>query len=215
MAGRRPAEPGRIRPPLPGICGGLPATCALERSPVGDGDELTERDGKLCERVVEGLEGTLRRTPKTSLSSEAASQTSTAVLSSMGLQKSVTSIPPLTRCASSRTDGSPFFSVLSVSGDLVSGRREHPPVAAEVVEALTADLALARVSGEPVERVVAVGDLHAAVGPAGPTEQRCLDPGYRVRPARCEQRRPVGGAGARAGALALLVLGEEIQRATV
>src|SRR5438046_7924681 len=50
-----------MRPHLAGIPGGLRATCCPERSRVGDGDELAERRGELSERVVERLEGTLRR----------------------------------------------------------------------------------------------------------------------------------------------------------
>src|SRR5690242_17224671 len=92
----------------------------------------------------------------------------------------------------------------SSGGDLVSGGREHPPLTAEVVEALTVGLTPTHVSGVPVERVMSVRDLHTAVGPASPAEQGLLRPGDRVRLARRDQRRPVGGARARAGALALL-----------
>ena len=58
----------------------------LERSRVGDGDELVERRRELCERVVEGLEGALRRDGEDERLLGAASQTSTVVLSSSGLQ---------------------------------------------------------------------------------------------------------------------------------
>src|SRR5689334_15246517 len=68
----------------------------------------------------------------------------------------------------------PLVLVARASGaarhDLVAGGRNHPPLRSEVIEALAAGQAFPRVPRELVERVVAVGDLPAAVRPAGRAE---------------------------------------------
>src|SRR3954454_15138790 len=99
--------------------------------------------------------------------------------------------------------------------DLVSGRRDRPPPAAEVRQSLAGGLACGCVSREPVERVSAVGDLHAAVAAPDGAQERLAGPVDRLRLAPCRQRGPVTGAQARAGALAMPVLGKEVQRAAV
>src|SRR4051794_6598562 len=78
--------------------------------------------------------------------------------------------------------------------DLFSGRRDRPPSAAEVRQSLAGGLACGRVSREPVERVSAVGDLHAAVAAPGGAQKRLAGPVDRLWLALCRQRRPVIGA---------------------
>src|SRR5215831_11641210 len=90
--------------------------------------------------------------------------------------------------------------------DLVSSRRDRPPAAAEVRQSFAGGLARARVSREPVERVSAVGDLHAAVLAPGGAKKRAAGTTDRLRLALRRQRRPVTGAQAVARALAVLVL---------
>src|SRR5512133_965868 len=87
------------------------------------------------------------------------------------------------------------------------------PLGAEGVEALALGAAaLAVVTRERVERVLVVGHLRGAVRAPGRAEQPGLGTRARLGRALGQQRRPVLGAGARAGALAPLVLLEQVQR---
>src|SRR5436190_21316551 len=79
--------------------------------------------------------------------------------------------------------------------DLPAGRRENPPWAAELVEALAGRLAGLVVADPVVERVAVVGDLELSVLALRRAEQGRTHAGAGDRLAVREERRPEGGAG--------------------
>src|SRR6478752_10709551 len=90
---------------------------------------------------------------------------------------------------------------------------DHVPLGAEGVEALAlGGPALAGVADERVERVLVVGHLGRAVGALDRPEQGGLRARAGLGRTLGQQGRPVLGAGARAGALAALVLLEQVER---
>src|SRR5690348_1564922 len=79
--------------------------------------------------------------------------------------------------------------------DLLSCGGEHPPRAAELVEALSGRLPRLAIADEVVERVTVVGHFELAVAALRRTEQRSAHPGTGDRLARGHQRRPERRAG--------------------
>src|SRR5439155_4092890 len=96
--------------------------------------------------------------------------------------------------------------------DLLACGREHPPRAAELVEALAGRLTGLAVGHEVVERVTVVGDLELAVLALGRAEQRRAHSGTGNRLALGDERRPERRAGAVADAARALVGREVVQR---
>src|SRR3954454_24555957 len=85
--------------------------------------------------------------------------------------------------------------------DLVPGRRNRIPEAAECVGALPARVTGILVTREQVDRVAGVGDLRLTVGPRGCSEHRGIRPAAGRRLAAGAERWPCACAGARAHAL--------------
>src|SRR6266516_5920921 len=98
--------------------------------------------------------------------------------------------------------------------DLRSSRRDDVPFGAEGLELFAVRLALLRVLDEGVERVSVVGNLHPSVCALRGAEERCLDTVRCERLAGRDQRRPERRALPVAGALVVLVLREQIERAS-
>src|SRR5437867_4026425 len=80
--------------------------------------------------------------------------------------------------------------------DLLACGREHPPGAAELVQALAGRLARLAVAHEVVERVAVVGDLELAVLAPGRAEQRSAYTRAGDRLAARQKRGPERRAGA-------------------
>src|SRR4051794_33191292 len=78
--------------------------------------------------------------------------------------------------------------------DLAAGRRENPPWAAELVDALAGRLPGLMVADPVVERVAVVGDLELPVLALRRAEQGRTHACAGDRLAVCEERRPEGGA---------------------
>src|SRR3954469_19516979 len=97
--------------------------------------------------------------------------------------------------------------------DLVPGRRNRIPEAAECVDALAARVTGILVARVGVERVAIVGDLRLTVGPRSCSEHRGICPAAGRRLATGAERWPRARAGARAHALRPRVLLEQVERA--
>src|SRR5438132_6490381 len=95
--------------------------------------------------------------------------------------------------------------------DLLACGREHPPRAAELVEALAGRLTGLAVGHEVVERVTSVGDLELAVLALGRAEQGRACAGAGDGLSGREQRRPQRSARAVADARRALVLNEVVE----
>src|SRR3989442_9001961 len=96
--------------------------------------------------------------------------------------------------------------------DLLACGREHPPRAAELVDALPGRLPRLPVADEVVERVTVVGDLELPVLPLRRAEQRGAHAVAGMHLPFGDERRPQRSAGAVAAARAALVLDEVVQR---
>src|SRR6187551_2329091 len=97
--------------------------------------------------------------------------------------------------------------------ELLARGGEHVPLAPIEVEALALDLAALRVLEEAVERVALVGHLRLAVTAVQHAEQRGAGARPGLRLAADEDGGPRLGARAVAGALALVIRLEEVERA--
>src|SRR5438445_268469 len=96
--------------------------------------------------------------------------------------------------------------------DLLACGREHPPGAAELVQALAGRLTRLAVAHEVVERVAVVGDLELAVLAPGRAEQRSAYTRAGERLAARQKRGPERRAGAVTDTGRALVLDEVVQR---
>src|SRR3954452_8482729 len=108
-----------------------------------------------------------------------------------------------------RAPGAP--SLASALRDVVTAGGEHVPGGAEVGRALAVRLAGLLVAGVEVERMAVVGHLRAGLA-HGRAEQLGPHARARLRLAVRQQRRPERRTRAGAGALAVLVLHEQVER---
>src|SRR3954452_18518726 len=111
-----------------------------------------------------------------------------------------------------RGPGAP--SLASALRDVVTAGGEHVPGVAEVGRALAVRLAGLLVAGVEVERMAVVGHLRAGLA-HGRAEQLGPHARARLRLAVRQQRRPERRTRAGAGALAVLVLHEQVERAAL
>jgi hypothetical protein len=96
--------------------------------------------------------------------------------------------------------------------DRRSGARDRVPAAAEGSHSLAVRLAGPPVEAVAVERVFVVGELQGSVSPSGDADERPLDARAERRTAALEQWWPEGRAASGAGAPAVLVPPEEVDR---
>src|SRR4051794_7650882 len=99
--------------------------------------------------------------------------------------------------------------------NLLALRRHQIPLAAEAVLILAGDGAGGLVLGEVVERHAVVGDMHGAVAPLQRSDHVLLDALAGTRPPCGQEGRPRSGACIVAGAAALGVRREHVERAAM
>src|SRR5436309_118722 len=129
--------------------------------------------------------------------------------------RSPTSSTPPSRRTSIRTRCARGWSSCLALVELLARGVHDVPLGAEGLRALALGLTGLRVAREGVQRAAVVGHLRLAVLALGGAEQRSLHAGARVRLAGGEGRWPELGALSIAGALAVLVLLEQVERLSV